>query len=336
MKEIEIVLASNDPVLYQSYSNSMISKLTWHDSRYCTSSINYYRQRAEDLGHYIIDKSLVIVWEQRPIFQLVGFMQQESDHNIFSVGELPAILLETASLSIAQKKYISNYLDQLINENAALYRFIDNMHGGIIQYSSEHILRKFNFQASYLYNRLTDLKASEETIKRSIRKSFHSLINWGLRELDIKIYDGSNINIDIINDFMSLHVEAAGYQTRSYNTWLKQYHSILHDEAFVIAGRLDNQLVTAGYFIMANRHCYYGVSASKRSMFSKPLFHAIMWKAIVHAKNNGCLTFDSGSDYPTVCGLPFTVSKKELDIAKFKSGFGGYLKPSLTLFSHEC
>jgi hypothetical protein len=336
MKEIQVVLANQDPVFFRACSNDMISKLAWHDSRYCTSSIDYYRQRAEDLGHYIIDKSFIIVWKKKSIFQLVGFLQQTSDHSIFTLGELPAILLEAPTISIAQKKCISNYLDQLINENPALYRFTDNMYHGKIQYASEHILRNHGFHGSYTYNRITDLGASEEAIKRSIRRSYDSQISWGLRELDIKIYDSSEITIDIINEFMMLHAEAAGYQTRSYETWLKQYQSILQGEAFVITGRIDDQLVTAGYFIMANRHCYYGVSASKRSMFSKPLFHAIMWRAIVHARNNGCLVFDSGTDYPTICSIPFSVSKKELDIAKFKSGFGGHLKPSLTLCSHEC
>ena len=40
--------------------------------------------------------------------------------------------------------------------------------------------------------RIIDLSLSEIDLKRTVRKSYHSLINWGLNTMNIKIHDNTN------------------------------------------------------------------------------------------------------------------------------------------------
>jgi lipid II:glycine glycyltransferase (peptidoglycan interpeptide bridge formation enzyme) len=95
-------------------------------------------------------------------------------------------------------------------------------------------------------------------------------------------------------------------------------------EAFAIFGYLDSELVTAALFQYSGALCFYGVSASDRSFFDKPISHAVIWTAVLQAKSLGCLIFEMGEQVYAgqFCnGEP--PSEKEMNIAKFKRGFGG-------------
>ena len=37
-----------------------------------------------------------------------------------------------------------------------------------------------------------------------------------------------------------------------------------------------NKIVSGGYFSLSKTHSIYGVSASRRNLFDKPIFHALL------------------------------------------------------------
>ena len=76
---------------------------------------------------------------------------------------------------------------------------------------------------------------------------------------------------------------------------------------------LENQIPTNNKF-----HCYYAVSAARRDMFHKSLFHPLMWKAILHAKKIGLTIFETGRD-ETLASNSIQLSDKEKSISFFKS-----------------
>ena len=103
-----------------------------------------------------------------------------------------------------------------------------------------------------------------------------------------------------------------------------QYKIIKNSPSFMINGYINNELVTSGIFICTKNYCFYGVSVSRRNLFEKPLFHGVMWKAIMEAKRKNMKLFDTGPDYFN-SPLCEEFSEKESKIAYFKSGFGGRL-----------
>ena len=131
--------------------------------------------------------------------------------------------------------------------------------------------------------------------------------------------------------FRQLHIREAGRETRSKESWKKQLEMVKAEEAFVVMGFLEEQLVTAGFFSHSKTNCYYASSASRRDLFDKPLFHSLMWMGILHAKKKGCLWFEVGEQiYPNYPKEP-PHSNKALGISKFKAGFGGRTRMSLDL-----
>ena len=168
-------------------------------------------------------------------------------------------------------------------------------------------------------------------MKSSIRRSYKSLINWGIRELHPRVYDAATITWELIDQFRQLHIRESGCETRSEESWRRQLDMVQAGEAFIVLGHLNGELVSSGLFMNSKINCYYGISASRRDLFDKPLFHAIMWTAILHAKELGCKWFEVGEQlYPNYSheNLP---TKKELGISKFKSGFGGEIRMFLDL-----
>ena len=90
----------------------------------------------------------------------------------------------------------------------------------------------------------------------------------------------------------------------------------------MVLGDLESRLVTAALFIHSPKYCFYGVSASKRELFEKPLGHIVLWTAILQAKKIGCQFFETGEQlFPQQGATPPT--PKELNISGFKKGFAG-------------
>ena len=84
-------------------------------------------------------------------------------------------------------------------------------------------------------------------------------------------------------------------------------------------------------FTHSKTNCYYQVSASRRDLFDKPMFHALMWTAILHAKKLGCRWFETGEQFFQNQPADRPPTQKELGISEFKAGFGGQTRMFLDI-----
>tara|TARA_B100000963_G_scaffold357326_1_gene379237 strand:- start:2442 stop:3440 length:999 start_codon:yes stop_codon:yes gene_type:complete len=179
------------------------------------------------------------------------------------------------------------------------------------------------------YIQLIDLKDSLESIHSGLSKSCRNSINWGMKNININIYDHKNISIDNIYELRNLHIQESGRETRSKESWEIMYEMILSNKAFIIEGRIDDDIATSSLFYLNKRVCLYAVSASQRSLFDKPIGHVILWEAIRVAKELNCKYFDSG-------GLEYNsynhfISPKQFNINRYKKNFGGETKAQLSI-----
>jgi hypothetical protein len=174
-------------------------------------------------------------------------------------------------------------------------------------------------QTNYL--QLIDLAKPTELIHSDLSKSCRNSVNWGRNNLDISYIDASSITKNNVEDLRQLHIHEAGRETRSKKSWELMYDMINENVAFILEGRLDGSLVTSSLFYYNKPVCLYAVSASTRALFDKPIGHIVLWEAINQAKKLGCKYFDFG-------GLSYNsseevVSKKQIDINRYKKNFGG-------------
>jgi hypothetical protein len=173
------------------------------------------------------------------------------------------------------------------------------------------LLLEKGYNAIPYFTQVIDLSKTEEELHADVRKSYKSLINAGNPKI--------STNFWWFWWLRTIHYEAAGRNTRRDETWQIQWKQIVDKEAFLIID--DN---AGGFFIYNNHTCYYGVGASIEGANS----HALIWEAILHAKELGCKYFEMGEQV-------FSGEEKLVNISKFKRGFGGTCQMRLDLRKKE-
>ena len=244
----------------------------------------------------------------------------------------PATLIQDPDLDFnIIKKNIRKHLEKPIQDyDVGNFLFIDHLYPSHTLSTASTFFLERGGCATLHYTRLIELSRAEEELKRNIRKSYKSLINWGHKHLRVEIHDQASTSApEKMEEFRELHIAAAGRVTRPKATWDVLTEMITCGEAFLVLGYYEEKLVTGAFFSQNDKVACYGVGASNREMFDKPLSHCIIWTGILKAKENGCSFFDVGEQF-FPCQME-TVTKKEADISKFKSGFGGAPAATITI-----
>ena len=161
-----------------------------------------------------------------------------------------------------------------------------------------------------------NLQSPLPEIKKNVRKSYKSLINWGYSNFEFKIISAENPNKELFIEFMKFHRKVAGKITRGDSSWLIQNSMIEASEAFALIGFYQNNLIAASLVNYSDFEAYYAVGVYDRDLMAKgiPIGHGLLFKSIEIAKNFGVKKFILG-DVSTINSI------KEENIAKFKSGF---------------
>lgn len=162
-----------------------------------------------------------------------------------------------------------------------------------------------------------DLSMTEAMIKKNARKSYRSLIHWGAREMQLVHIDSKNPDSEIFESFRQFHIQVAGRETRSIETWNKQLDMIRANEAFLLMGYMQGKLVSSLLCACGSVEAYYWVGVSDRALMAenKPLQHYLIFQAILKAKEMGLSSFNLGEIFNK------QFNEKETAIAKFKKGF---------------
>ncbi len=175
-----------------------------------------------------------------------------------------------------------------------------------------------------LFASAIDLTQSLADIRKGIRKSYSSLINWGEQALQMVVLDKDNPDRGLYDRVQAFHAHVAGRVTRSQESWDVHFDMIAAGRAELLTGFLDGALVSAALYLDEGRSTVYGVGIYERSLFDKPLAHALTWQGISRARERGQTRFNVGDVYPKTA-----VDDKQYRIGDFKKGFSPALKIDL-------
>lgn len=169
-----------------------------------------------------------------------------------------------------------------------------------------------------------DLQPALTDIRASFRKSFRPLINVGLRNWSVFVMDHGSATESVWTDFKQLHLSVAGRSTRSDDTWALQWDMLKAGQAFLVGLRepTDQRLVGAGYFQCTRDEGLYAVGAYDRTLFDKPLGHAVQQRAIETMKARGLRWYRIGECHYRQDVPPPT--DKMVAISAFKQGFASH------------
>ena len=305
--------------------NKISREYKYLDALLNRSNINWWKEDYIRNNWLVEDKSFCLFSSQEPYFMFMGFLMIKDDIKKIFLLSRACFAIEALDLSSKKRKNINTAMNKLLNENNASFSINSVNENLSIPYLYEFLLKNELFKFENCFSTQIEINKSEETLWSDVRTSYKSLINWGLRELAIDVYTKDNINLDIIDAFRKLHFSEAGRETRSRESWQLQLEAVKENEAFIVTAKNSGELVSAGYFIIHKVHCFYGSSASKYQLVKKPLFHSIMWTAILHCKKREIIFFETGLQYTKQQIIENKIDSKVVNIAKFKSGFGGRL-----------
>ena len=303
----------------------------WQSPLYTLSSLKYYRQRPLDEGKSIQDHSFIMFWEGEPVAAFIGAAVEGEQHSDLLAFEAPCHVIEdTERLTTKATKRFLGELGKIVSTVNGCVHLRDYLINGEVSAFSRYLMSN-GATVTPTFSKVIDLHRDEAYLKSHLRKSYGSLVNWGIRELQPTVVAAEALNWQMMEEFRQLHIREAGRETRSESSWRRQYEMVKAGEAFMVIGALDDQMVSAGLFMYSPSSCYYGVSASRRDLFDKPLFHSLMWTAMIHAKAIGCRWFEVGGQvFPNV-PQNTPPSNKEIGISEFKAGFGGHTRAYLEL-----
>ena len=161
------------------------------------------------------------------------------------------------------------------------------------------------------------LQDGEAGLRRGLRKSFGSLVNWGRRNLTIATVTKDNPDRALFERYREFHAEVAGRVTREQASWDAMFDWIAVGRGELVLGSMsDGELVTGTMVVDGSTTAYYASGVYDRERFDKPMAHWPLWLAMLRSAERGLSLFYLG-DLP----LPNQGNPKEVAIGYFKRGF---------------
>jgi len=176
--------------------------------------------------------------------------------------------------------------------------------------------------------RIIDLKLDEKKLWGGVRRQLRSLINSGKKK-GLVFKEQEEITDDFMRELynvFTLLVQKTGYDTFPYSVFEKRRKLILDKElAKVFVAKKDNELVGALIINVFKGCAHYASGCEHPDYYDYNIGHFMQWEAIKALKKEGYNYYNMGwQQYIQAYDVP---SQKELSIAFFKRGFGGYDVP---------
>lgn len=160
--------------------------------------------------------------------------------------------------------------------------------------------------------KIIDLTLSEHELKRKIGKTQRSKIDWGQRNLVIRVASGENFSESDMAD-LALLFDTAMAAGHSPFASLERYEQLVRQKkAFLLRGCHSNEAAASALFVHTARTCHFMFGSSDSS--ERPIMPMQIWSALQHSKKLGCQFFEMGR--------PVRPSAVKSGQSKFLNSFG--------------
>lgn len=191
--------------------------------------------------------------------------------------------------------------------------------------SYNHTMR-FGYLDNSLNTQVIDLRRPLDEVRRDVRHGHDADIDKASKVLRSEIFDHSNITKEVFDGYLSLHHGDKGRLKRKEITFDMMYGWIKENNAFLIGAKKEGKFVGFSYFYCFKNNVYYGSACNDPEAGNLPVAHFIQWSAIQWMHEKKFKFYETGWQYyaNTLSDFP---TKKEVDISRFKRGFGGRTAP---------
>jgi len=220
-------------------------------------------------------------------------------------------------------KFVFNQIDKLAKENN-IKRI--KMRFPVLSESFDlhNYLIEYGYLDTSISTNIINLLLFPQQLRANFRHGHDYDIDKASKVLKSRVYDKNNITKDIFDKYKYLHFIASGRKTRPDKTFDILYDNIKNGYAFLVGALLNDSFVSFAYFTAYKECVYYGSSCNKPNV-DLPLAHFVQWEAIKYMNTKYKIYEIGWQQYGnTLSDFP---SQKEINIGRFKRGFGGYTVP---------
>ncbi|CAA6604949.1 conserved hypothetical protein [Rhodospirillaceae bacterium LM-1] len=278
------------------------------------------------LGKAYVDTSFLVQMDDTPIL----LAESDVSNDVLARYGLPIRVLDsTLSLGDRERgeafRCLFRQFDKIAVEFGATSLIIDDFDSKAVVscLGLEAIARKGRMDSNL--RGLCDLRLTEPEIRKSVRESYKSLINWGQRNIELRYVTLDSQDRELFDLFQKLHLSASGGSTRNAQSWDAMFEAICDGDGELSIGFLDGCCVTATLVVDGLSNSFYASAAYDRTRFDKPLSHWPVYNAIMRSKGRGLHIFDFG-----VLWMDYAADVKHYNVDRFKRGFTTSLAPYIT------
>ncbi|MCP4370271.1 MAG: hypothetical protein GY797_19475 [Deltaproteobacteria bacterium] len=279
------------------------------------------------------DLSFVILDGDSPVAVCPLFLEQINGQKQFSFagGYLRAPLIDKSVGDKREKKvekYTFDIIANLAKEyNAQKHLCLIDSHNTFDDEERYNYLTRYGYIDSSVATQLIDTRKELTELWKEVRKGCKWSINQGRKNYDVDIFYSHSSCFAVHEEYRKMHHRAAGRVTRPIETFNIQHEQVKSDKGILIGVKFNGEYKAFAHFLHNNKGAYYGSYAEDPDIQGVvPLGHLIIWKAIEYYKLREFNVLEIGLQQ-----FGFQIfdnpSEKEIDIAKFKRGFGGKTYP---------
>ena len=306
----------------------------WHTTEWLEFTLHFRPElKSESKSFFVTDGSRILAICPL-ILEITEYQGQEVKEFSYggSFGFTPALANE---LSEAKRdelfKLVFRHVDELARDNQ-VQRISIECSPLSPRFLNSHLpehnyLVKHGFIDVSLSTQVIDLSKSLQALRRGMRKGHRYDIDRGIRSLEFMVFDKDNITKVIFEEYRDLHHKAADRVTRPLVTFQMMHDWITQGNAILAAASLQGRFVGFAHVNTYKDGAYYGSAANDPDLPAQtPAGHALQWTVITWLKEHGFRYYETGLQQYGWLPHDFP-SEKQINIARFKRGFGGYTVP---------
>jgi len=318
-------------IIYRKDNQKLFDELLKKYIEKNISSVRYLPLYLEYSRHYIKtlqeELSFILMQDKQPV--AIAFLPVEVIDKKNYISSREGYIQAPLSINEKIEREVFQQIDILAREYkiSKIKFFLDPL---VIEYQNKfNMLRKYHYFDTTSSDCILDLRLSKEELWHSIRKNHKRNINRILKNSEFEIIkiDYKNPDYSLHELYRELHHKCSGRVTRSKITFDLQFEMLKNDEASLFGLKYKNKPVGFSYFSHFRGGVIYASGADDPDFTDFPIYHTILWSAIVYYKERGFefLEFSEPCGY----GVQFDSypDEKQLNISHFKRGFGGKMVP---------
>jgi len=308
----------------------------WHTSAWLEMNLNFkLESKPIPESFFVLENNKIVAI--CPLILEMGEGIKEFSHS-GGYGPTPAFA-NSLTKKFKEKilKFIFDHIDDLAKKNKVkrIKMKFPVLNRSFIEIGAQkyNYLMKFGYLDNSFNTQVIDLQKGLDELRMDLRHGHDSDVDRASKFLKEEIFDKENITEKIFEEYIDLHLLAGGKarKNRPKRTFEIMYELIKNNKAFLVGAKKDNKFVGFSYFYVFKDNAYYGSSCSEENLRELPITHFIQWKAIEWMNQKKYKFYELGLQYysPSLSDFP---TSKEIDIARFKRGFGGF---AVSLFRGE-